>query len=352
MFQCYPRCAMPSAVSRCHLWRRWANCGVGRTNVQEFLKIMSSRSALWIVCGLLAAGAVLLPGVANAQAMPISIDSGQRGEDARETAVNGFNFVLNDVGQHDSSTGWSDIVNPMLEFRFNRHFSLTASTPWYPFLSAYLPKTVAGVTTYTLAEGHSVLGDTAVSGTYELEHKDFSYEAIGILGFATGNSRYGLSANQTTYNLTSHADYSLGRFDPEIEIGEGDSSGLVNRAVKKPYVAVGALANFEVGTAVDLPFSMNLDLDAYEDLPIGSQNVYGTVTRKNKKGKTVTRQVLQGMGVAEDNGFMAELDIPFARHFQLIGTYQRSLVQGLDTASVGLTWTLRRAKIRARVDAR
>ena len=123
----------------------------------------------------------------------------------------------------------------------------------------------------------------------------------------------------------------------------------MNRGVKKPYVAVGPLANFQAGTSIDLPLNLNLDVDAYEELPIGTQNVYGTVTRKNKKGKTVTKQVLEGAGAAEDNGIVSELDLPIGMHFALVGTYERSFRQDLDTAAIGITWVARKPKINARL---
>jgi hypothetical protein len=265
--------------------------------------------------------------------------------------VNGFNFMLDQEGQHSSSTGWAYIITPDLSFRFNRHLSVSTLVPWYPRVNAFVPKAANGVKTYPLTEGKNLLGDTVGLGTLELPHNNFNYEATASVGFPTGNSRFGLSANTETYNITNHLDYIVGPFNPDIEIGVGNSSNLVNRAVKKPYVAVGPLANFQAGSSVDLPLGLNLDIEAYEELPIGNQNVYGTVTRKNKKGKTVTVQVLEGQGAAEDNGLVSELDLPIGTHLMLTGTYERSLRQDLDTASIGLTLIARKPKMRANLGA-
>jgi hypothetical protein len=46
------------------------------------------------------------------------------------------------------------------------------------------------------------------------------------------------------------------------------------------------------------------------------------------------------------------LDLPVAAHFIFAGIYERSLIQGLDTASVGVTWTLRKPKLLAQVSGR
>lgn len=285
----------------------------------------------------------------GAQASPASTIATTHVSTDLVAPVNGFNFMLDQTGQHNSATGWAYIVTPDLSFRFNRHFSVSALVPWYPMVNAFVPVTVKGVKTYPLMTGKNLLADTVAIGDYELPHKSFNYLATVSVGFPTGNSRFGLSANTETYNITNHVDYVIGPFDPDIEIGEGNSSSLVNRAVKKPYVAVGPLANFQAGSSIDLPLELNLDVEAYEELPIGNQNVYGTVTRKNKKGKTVTQQVLEGSGVAEDNGINTELDLPIGMHFMLVGTYERSLRQDLDTASVGITWVARKPKIKANI---
>jgi hypothetical protein len=265
--------------------------------------------------------------------------------DLHVSPVMGFNFVLDYTAQHNSATGWAQIVTPDLLYRFNRHLSVTASVPWYPSIKAFIPTTKAEVTTYPLDSAHNLLGDATLAGQLEAEHNTFSYLFTTTVGFDTGNAQFGLSAKTTTYNFTNHLEYAIGPFTPDIELGYGDNSALATPALKRIYTAVGAIANFQAGTDIDLPFNLSLDLEAYEELPIGNQNVYGTVTRKNKKGKTVTKQVLEGTGAAEDNGFTSELDIPLGHYLTLNGSYDRSLIQGLDTAAVGLTWMARAPKI-------
>jgi hypothetical protein len=259
--------------------------------------------------------------------------------------VMGFNFAIDYTAQHNSATGWANVVTPDLSYRWNRYLSVDASLPWYATIKAFVPVKSGTTIAIELGKGHSLLGDTDVSGHLELAHQDLSYMLTTTVGFATGNTRYGLSANTTTYNFTNHFDYSLGPFTPDIEFGEGDNSTLANQTVRRIYTAVGPLANFQAGSSIDLPWNLSLDLEAYEELPIGNQNVYGTVTKKSKKGKTVMRQVLEGTGAAEDNGFTGEFDIPLGRYVVVNGSYARSLIQGLDTASLGITWTIRAPKV-------
>jgi hypothetical protein len=281
----------------------------------------------------------------SAQAAPVVDNGSSRITDIHISPVIGFNFSLEYSAQHNSSTGWANIVTPDLSYRFNRHLSVDASIPWYPTLNANIKATKAGVTTYPLESGRNLLGDANLGGHLQFEPGKSMYLLNTTVGLDTGNDRFGLSADATTYNFTNHFERELGPFTPDIEVGFGNSSALANQGVRKSYVAVGSIANFQVGTSIDLPFNFGLDLEAYEDLPVGNQNVYGTITRKNKKGKTVSKQVLEGTGVAEDNGFNSELDLPVGHHVIVNGTYERSLIQGLDTVSVGVTLTLRAPKI-------
>ena len=262
--------------------------------------------------------------------------------------VKGFNFSLNNLSQHSSVTGWSSLMTPDLSYRFNPHFFVDANFPWYLDVQNFVQTKVAGVTTYPLKQSHNLIGDTTASGHFGMSAGDFGYSASATVGLATGDSKFGLSANTTTYNLNNHFEYSIGPFTPDVEIGNGNSSSLAHSTAKKSYTAVGQMAFFQAGTNVDLPFKMGLDLEAYEAMPIGNQNVYGTVTTKNKKGKTVTKQVLQGTGPGEDNGFNAELDVPLSANFSLAGNYQRSLRQATDIAGIGITWVLRTPKKQAK----
>jgi hypothetical protein len=300
----------------------------------------------WHLRGHFAFCFVLLAFITACPGQKLSSGAAAGDDPAAAPPVPGFNFSLESTSQHSSVTGWSNLWTPTLSFRVNDHFSVDASIPWVLSDNAYVPVTVKGVTTYPLQHANNILGDLAASGTYELVHDDFGYNAVATLGFATGNSLYGLSANTTTYNITNHLEYGFGRFTPDVEIGEGNSSTLVNQEVRKAYTAVGQLANFQAGSWIDLPWKLGLDLEAYEALPVGKQNIYGTVTKKTK-GKRTTTTTLASSGVAEDNGFTTALDIPIGAHLVLSGGYDRSLRQHDDIANISITYTLRGSKKQA-----
>jgi hypothetical protein len=250
--------------------------------------------------------------------------------------VTGFNFSLATNSQYDDANGWSSSLSPLLSFRLNRHLSLDTGLPFYLTVNAEVNKGTKAVPVYVATTAHDVIGDTAVSGHLDADGSWLSYSFTASGAFPTGNSKYNLSANTPTYEINNHFEHSIAMFTPDIEIGEGNSTSLVGK-VRKAYIAVGPVAFFQAGTSIDLPHKINLDLEAYEAMPIGNQNVYGTITTKRGKTKTV----LQGTGVAEDNGFNNTCSVPLTRHLEASVFYNRSLRQYENTAGFSFTYTAR-----------
>jgi hypothetical protein len=283
--------------------------------------------------------------LARAQAVPAVESVSTKLPDIHITPVMGLNISVDYEAQYNSATQWANIISPDISFRFNRRLSVDASVPWYATVNANIRTTRAGVTSYPLKPGRDLLGDASAAAHLEFQPHKSLYLLTPTVAFPTGNSRYGLSADATTYNITGHAEHEIGVFTPELEAGFGNSSSLANQTVHKAYTAVGSMANFELGTSIDLPLNLDVVVEAYEDLPVGAQNVYGTITKRHGHGKGVTTQVLQGAGVAEDNGFNAEVDLPVGHHILIDSSYEHSLIQGVDIASVGVIFTLRSPKI-------
>jgi hypothetical protein len=192
----------------------------------------------------------------------------------------------------------------------------------------------------TLRQIHNVIGDATSSARFDARGVDFAYKSAITVGYATGNSQYGIGAKSTTYNFSNHLEYSLGPFTPDVEIGVGNSSALTNQKFKKAYTAVGGLANFQAGTNIDLSKKLSLDVEAYEAMPVSAQSVYGTISKAGKNGKAGGKQVLQGTGTAEDNGFTTELSVSLTPNLTLSGQYDRSFRQESDITGVSITWTL------------
>lgn len=255
--------------------------------------------------------------------------------------VKGFNFTYTSLTAHSSLTGWSEVWTPDLSFRFGKHYAFEVNVPWYLSIKNFVAVTTKGATTYPIRQTSNVMGDTTIAAHLDFPRGKFAENFVASGSFPTGNVQFGLSSRTETYNLTNHMEYAIGRFTPDIEIGEGDASSLAQRDVKTSFITVGPLMNFQAGSYIDLWRGAGFDLEAYENLPMGNQKVYGTVIVTGKNGKKTTKQVLEGTGVAEDNGFNSALYLPCGPHFTLVGNYDRSLIQHIDTASMGFVWTLR-----------
>ena len=258
----------------------------------------------------------------------------------------GFNMSLGTTSQHDSAGGWASLLTPNVAYRFGTHFSVNAGVPVYTYINIYSllvtskdPLTTPN--TYGFRTRNFLLGDTTIAGSFEAHPFFFDYNVTATLGTPTGDDDNGLGAGQPTFNINNHFEKPLGIFTPDLELGVGDSPNLVDSRVRKTYVDVGQNAHFQIGTSVQLPWSMTFSSDAYEELPLSTQTVTTTTTngKKGKQLKVITTSSTKSVG--EDNGFLNSLDIPLNGHITLSGFYNRSLRNKIDTAGFSFTFILR-----------
>jgi hypothetical protein len=248
---------------------------------------------------------------------------------------------ISETTQSDSATGWSSFLTPDLGFRFNPYFFVDSNLPWYLLVEASVPTTVNGVTTNQIQSRNNVIGDAAASAHFEPSHNNVGYKGVATVAFPTGDKTLGVGAGTTTYHFNNHVEYSIGRFNPDLEAGIGNSSALANPLVKKSYTAVGAIANFQAGVDVDLPRKVALDLQFYEAMPLAIQSLFGTIGQKSAKSGGRSKQVYQGTnGNAEDNGITVEVGVPISRSLTLSGNYNRSLIQDGQIVGFSLAWSL------------
>jgi hypothetical protein len=248
----------------------------------------------------------------------------------------GFNASLVTSSQHDASSGWSSAFTPIVAYRLNRYLSGDASVPIYAYMNVYTNVGTTAKPVYAYIAKNGAVGDTYLSFHGDVNFWTVDYDGTISLGLPSGNTSYGLGAGQVTFNINNHFEKALGFFTPDVELGYGDSSSLVNQAIRKDYISVGPLAHFQAGATFDLPFNMTFEAEAYEELPLATDIVYST-TGKGKKKKTTATNV----GPAEDNGFTTNLDIPVQRHVTLSGFYSRSLRDHDDVAGFSLTFLLK-----------
>jgi hypothetical protein len=250
-------------------------------------------------------------------------------------SLHGWNAGATFSGVHDSVTGWATLFTPAIGYSFNDTFSIDATIPIYMYRLAESrsthPRPNAQLVNQRGEPGDIVFGLHAQFVPHQVQ-----YQLTGLFTAPTGDEAYGLTTGRVTFDISNYFQRSFGRITPNLEIGGGDSSTLVNRIVTKNYTSLGPLAHFQLGLGFDLFRGMSFETEAYEQLPIGDQKIYGP--SRNGKATVVT-----GHNVTEDNGFTNSLDVPLTRQFTLSGYYSRSLRLHTDTTAVGLSYVLRSA---------
>ena len=252
-----------------------------------------------------------------------------------DTSLHGWNAGVTVSGVHDSVTGWATLVAPAAGYSFNDIFSIDATIPIYMYRLADSRSTHPRPDARLVTQ-RGELGDIVFGLHAQFIPRLFQYQVTGAFTAPTGDEAYGLTTGRVTFDINNHFERSFGRITPNLELGGGDSTTLVNRTVTKNYTSLGPLAHFQIGLGIDLFRGMSFESDAYEQLPIGDQKIYGP--SRNGKATVVT-----GHNVTEDNGFTNSLDIPLGGNLTISGYYSRSLRIHTDTAAIGITYVLRSA---------
>jgi hypothetical protein len=251
------------------------------------------------------------------------------------TSLHGWNGGATLSGVHSSTTGWATVFTPAVGYSFSDTFSIDATIPIYIYRLAQ-SRVPNPPPAQLLVSQRGETGDVVVGLNAQFAPRPFDYQLTGAFTAPTGDKDYGLSTGRVTFDVNNHFERTFGRFTPNIEIGAGDSSTLVNRVVTKNYTSLGPLAHFQAGLGIDLLRGIVFEADAYEQLPIGDQKIYGP--SHNGRATVVT-----GHNVSEDNGFLSALDVPINSHVTFSGYYSRSLRLYTDTAAIGVSYVLRAA---------
>ena len=252
--------------------------------------------------------------------------------------VHGLNAGFTLSGLHDSQTGWATLAQPAVSLSVNRHLSFDVTAPVYLFRLAESRAAKPRPGAFLVAKNLEA-GDITFGLHLQFAGSLLAYQLTVTATAPTGDTTFGLSSGRPTFDATNHFEHEYAHFTPNIELGVGDSSTLVNRLVTKSYTSLGALAHFQTGIAFPLPLGMSFETNAYEQLPIGDQKIYRS---RRRRGKTTT--YVAGIGVAEDNGFITSLDVPVKSHTTFSTYYSRSLRQRDDVVSIGMTYILRGTK--------
>ena len=252
------------------------------------------------------------------------------------TLFRGFNAGVTYAGVHNSSIGWYTVITPAVSYTFSPRYSADASTSIYFHRMVENPNP-ATQPTAPLVVDDADAGDTLI-GFHATFNPDLFRDAISAYMTApSGDRSHGLGTGRVTFDFANHMERYYKQTGFLLDLGGGDSSGLVNNLVMKDYSSLGGLVHFQTGAVYWLPGKSYIESVAYEILPIGNQTVYTTLGQPGSPGSKVPA----GTNVSEDNGFTTFMNIPWTDHVALSGYYNRSLRQHLDTVSFGATYVLR-----------
>jgi len=260
------------------------------------------------------------------------------------TLFEGFNAGLSFAGVHNSSIGWYELATPAITYTFSSRFSADASTPVY--LRRLVETTSPGPPPReTTSLDIDDAGDTLIAFHARFFPAAFRDMATASLSAPTGDRSAGLGTGKVTFDFNNHLERYFKQTGFLLDTGIGDSSTLVNNLINQNYNSVGKLAHFQAGAIVWLFQRDYLQSVAYEQLPFGSQTVYGvTAPGRGANGASPgspNLNVVTSTGASEDNGFTTSAGIPITQNFMLSGYYNRSLRHHQDTVSAGVTYVFR-----------
>ena len=298
---------------------------------------------------------------AHAQVAPQATDAAQPGSENLEhvprvpgvsTLFRGFNAGFNFSGVHNSSIGWYEVATPAVSYTFSSRYSADASTPIY--IHRLVENTSPGPQSNQSTEEYvSDPGDTLIGFHANFSPGRFSDTATASLTAPTGNRSDGLGTGRVMFDFNNHIERYVHQTGFLLDLGIGDSSGLVNNLITPNYNSVGKLAHFQTGAIVWIFRRYYVQSVAYEEFPLGSQTVYAVTPPPGggsaffPSGPAVS--VSTSTGASEDNGFTTSAGIPLTENFTLSGYYNRSLRSYSDTVSVGMTYVLHGNPIRKRL---
>jgi hypothetical protein len=256
----------------------------------------------------------------------------------------GLNTGVTISGVHDSANGWSNVVTPVVSYAVSQRYTFDASFSVYPYhYAAVQDSALPPTTTSGLAFVGGDLGDVLLEGHVAFSPRNYRNTSTVALTLPSGNRTDGLGTGRTTFNVSNLTERYFGHTGVLVDVGGGDSSGLVNRFVTQEDNSVGPLAQFQAGIETWMMHGVFAETVAYEQLPIGDQKTYATYSFSGRPPQTY----VSGQRVSEDNGFNTSVFIPLSSQITLSASYNRSLRFHLDTVSTGISWVWRGARLQS-----
>jgi hypothetical protein len=204
------------------------------------------------------------------------------------------------------------------------------------------------------------LGNLSVDGRLTLDSPVLDYLPTATITFPTGSTTKGFSTGSVTYDFDNRFEHECDPITPFLDVDVGNSlnngTSRYHHVIQRPYLTLGKVANFMVGTDVRLTDRWTVSGDAYKVVPWGPQTVFSRIVRPGKVGKggkhqrtyeIVQRQV-GGAGIVDDDGFDASVAFSPNHYIDLTLAFDRSIHYALNTISFSVGFNISQILSRGR----
>jgi hypothetical protein len=261
---------------------------------------------------------------------------------------------------HDSSLGWSTILNSNVNYDFSRHFNSFIGVPIYFVQPSSSTSSSIGTTTNQTSGDYNAVGDVYLGMTYKAGGP-LGYSGT-ILGTApTGSTTHGISTGRATVDWNNHFEHDIWQLTPFIEAGFGNSNTAMNLGRRNgnphtigllSYATLGPMLHFQGGTELSVSKSISVYVSGYDLAPLGNQKIYSRLLKRNQgavvaagkgnaKGALTQSAVTSGTSaIAVDRGFTTGLDFTPSKRVDLGFEFTRSATNAVNTVAFSIGYRL------------
>ena len=248
-----------------------------------------------------------------------------------------YDYTSFSVG-HDSSAGWSSVMDSAVGYSFNPTFAVEAGAPFY-LLTTTQGTSTSGSTTATTYTGS--LGDVFLRLKAQRKSDALDYSTSLTATAPTGDTNAGISTGRATFNWGNRLEHGFDRVTPFGEASIGNSLTSTRRH-PRDYTTLGAVSEFRGGAGFDLLRHLSLETSAYADVGYGNQKVYSRSVRKGTIGPVAKHNrayaaayLTSGPGsLVNDHGLSADLSWNLTPRFDMGVSYDHSLHFATDSVAM------------------
>jgi hypothetical protein len=266
-------------------------------------------------------------------------------------ANRGMNLYESFAGSSSSSGAVFNMSND-LGYDFTAWLGMDITVPFYFVLP---PAQKNG-----FAASATGLGNLSMDGRLTLESPVLDYLPTATITFPTGSTTKGFSTGNVTYDFDNRFEHAWDSITPFLDADVGNSlnngANRYHHVIQRPYLTLGKVANFMVGTDVRLSDRWTVSGDGYKVVPWGPQTVFSRIVRPGKVGKggkyhriyeIVQRQV-GGASIVDDDGFDASVAFSPNHYIDLTLAFDRSIHYALNTISFSVGFNISQILSRGR----